>query len=1104
MEKKDNALRAAIGALLVGCVMPFAHAAGPAAPFTPNEGQWRQPFLFKAESGNLALFAGRSALSWSMLQPDLEEVLHEAHHDGVRPMIAGHAWRMHFEDATPASIAGEVPGAERYGYFLGNDPSRWRPRVPRYESVRYSDLWPGIDLRVYMRDGAFKYDLELAPGADASKAVFRYEGLEGMSVDAEGDLVLRTSLGEVKELRPVAWYADGAREPVACAYVLQGDRLSFSMPGADHGRPIVIDPVLVASTLSGTGNLGQTQNYGHSATYDAQGNIYTGARCFGQGYPVTTGAFQTVYGGGGVDIAVSKLSPDGSNLLFACYLGGAGEEYPHSLVVDDLLNLWVYGSTSSDDYPVTASAFDPTYNGSGFGSEDIVISKLDPTGTVLVGSTYVGGNGQDGRNAFTFNYGDNFRGEIIVDAAGNAVVSSCTVSSDFPVTAGCLQPTLGGGQDGVVFSLNPFCTALNWSTFLGGSGGDMAFGVKLGDDGSVYVCGGTEGTGFPTTTGAYDPSPNGGHDAFVVRMAPTATSLLAGTLWGTTADDEAFFLQLDNFGDAYIFGQSQGTFTPLPTGVYSQAGGTYVAKFSADLAALEVQTTFGADMVPVAFLVDVCRNIYFSGYSISGNPPTTPGALYTSGGFYLAVFAPDMAALNYGTYYQGAGHVDGGTSRFDPNGIVYQAVCTSGGFPTTPNAYSNVQPAGWDVGVFKIDFEQAGVQTIATASATYGCAPAVIQFTGTGNAQYWVWDLGDGSPQVTTQNTQHTYPQPGVYQVMLVGIDSSTCNVADTMYIPVIINAPGSLQPTFTTQQNTDCTVLQVVATNTTPGTWLLSSWNMGDGTVLNGASVVHDYATVGTYQVTLTVIDTLCGDTATLVQPVTVTQGLNFTVGPDVVICPGDQATLTASVPGATYVWSNGATTSSISVGTPGPYWVTADVGGCTASDTVVVGLHPEPGELNSLVEACPGDPVTLAVPIEGQSYLWSSGATTQAITVNAFGDYTFTVVDLNGCTWSGTGTVVSDPDNFEVWVPNVFSPNGDGENDRFEPQTGGPKDVQVTIYNRWGMEMFSSPNLGRLWDGRHDGRVVPDGTYFYIVSYRAACNAERTTEVGHVTVLR
>jgi gliding motility-associated-like protein len=208
--------------------------------------------------------------------------------------------------------------------------------------------------------------------------------------------------------------------------------------------------------------------------------------------------------------------------------------------------------------------------------------------------------------------------------------------------------------------------------------------------------------------------------------------------------------------------------------------------------------------------------------------------------------------------------------------------------------------------------------------------------------------------------------------------------------------------------------------------------------------------------------------------------------------------------VPGATYVWSNGATTSSISVGTPGPYWVTADVGGCTASDTVVVGLHPEPGELNSLVEACPGDPVTLAVPIEGQSYLWSSGATTQAITVNAFGDYTFTVVDLNGCTWSGTGTVVSDPDNFEVWVPNVFSPNGDGENDRFEPQTGGPKDVQVTIYNRWGMEMFSSPNLGRLWDGRHDGRVVPDGTYFYIVSYRAACNAERTTEVGHVTVLR
>jgi gliding motility-associated-like protein len=773
-------------------------------------------------------------------------------------------------------------------------------------------------------------------------------------------------------------------------------------------------------------------------------------------------------------------------------------------VVDDQFNLWVYGSTSSTDYPVSATAFDATFNGSGWGTEDIVVSKLDPTGVVLIGSTYIGGTGEDGRNSFTFNYGDNFRGEIIVDAAGNALISSSSKSADFPVTSGAYQTTFGGDQDGVVFSLNPFCSALNWSTYLGGSGGEMAFGVKTANDGSVYVCGGTDGPGFPTTTGAYSTTPSGGHDAFVCRLSANGSNLLASTLWGTSGSDEAFFLQLDVFGKAYIFGQSTGSFTPQPSGVYSQPGGTYVAKFNAGLTGLEVQTTFGADMVPVAFLVDVCRNIYFSGYSIGGSPPVTPNALYPNGGFYLAVFAPDMAALNYGTYYQGAGHVDGGTSRFDPNGIVYQAVCTSGGFPTTPGAYSSQQPSGWDIGVFKIDFEQAGVQTTASASVAYGCAPADIQFTGTGNAQYWVWDFGDGSPQVFTQNAQHTYGSPGQYEVMLVGIDSSTCNVADTMYVPLVINAPGSLQPTFNLAQTTDCTVLEVAAYNTTPGTWLISNWDMGDGTQLSGPSVVHEYTGVGTYQVTLTVIDTLCGDTATVVQPVTLTQGLAISAGPDVVICPGAQATLTASLAGASYAWSTNETTQSIIVSQADTYWVTVTLGGCVATDSVVVGLSPDPGPLGSTVESCPGDPVALTIPLQGQSYSWATGATTQAITVTAFGTYAFTVVDQYGCTWAGEAMVVNDPDDFTVLVPNVFSPNGDGVNDRFEPQCGDRQDVSVTIYNRWGMEMFASPSLAKLWDGRHEGNAVPDGTYYYIVTYRPACAADRTTEVGHVTVLR
>ena len=145
----------------------------------------------------------------------------------------------------------------------------------------------------------------------------------------------------------------------------------------------------------------------------------------------------------------------------------------------------------------------------------------------------------------------------------------------------------------------------------------------------------------------------------------------------------------------------------------------------------------------------------------------------------------------------------------------------------------------------------------------------------------------------------------------------------------------------------------------------------------------------------------------------------------------------------------------------------------------------------------------MTIAIPIEG-NYVWDVGGTTQAITVDTLGIYTFTVTDLYGCTWTGQAVVAPDPDDFEVLVPNVISPNGDGSNDRFEPQTGGPKDVEVAIYNRWGMEMFSHPNLGKLWDGRHDGNVVPEGTYFYIVKYRPSCQDEKVVKTGHVTVLR
>ncbi|MFN3876355.1 MAG: hypothetical protein ACK4L7_10645, partial [Flavobacteriales bacterium] len=481
----------------------------------------------------------------------------------------------------------------------------------------------------------------------------------------------------------------------------------------DRDRPIVIDPTLIASTLSGTGNIGTTQNYGHTATYDDQGNIYTGAICFGQGYPATPGAFDGTHNGT-IDIAVSKLNPTGSALIFATYLGGNGADYPHSLVVTPQGELTVYGSSGSPDYPVTAGAYDPTFNG---GQVDIVVTKLAPTGAALVGSTYVGGSASDGRNTLTSNYGDLYRGEVISDA-GRIYVASCSSSADFPTTPGAFQASSAGGLEGVVFCLSPDLGSLEWSTYFGTPQADVCFGIKLSSAGEPYVCGGTEGSALPTTAGAHQPASSGGREGFIARFNQDASAVLSCTYFGAAGDDVAFFLQLAVDDNAYIYGQTTGpALTIAPDGTYGHPAGTaFVAEFTGDLAQQVFRTRLGPGgaIVPVAFLVDVCRNIYISGYSVGAGWPLSADALYASGGFYIGVYEPHMQGFRYGTYYAGASHVDGGTSRFDANGVVYQAVCTSGGFPTTPDAFSNVHPVSWDIGVFKIDFEQSGVQVSMT------------------------------------------------------------------------------------------------------------------------------------------------------------------------------------------------------------------------------------------------------------------------------------------------------------------------------------------------------------------------------------------------------
>lgn len=949
--------------------------------FIENNGQWHENVLFKSGAPGGAVFLERNGFTYVQInEADFEEQHHLLHEDRVAAynyQIHGHAWKMKFLGASySATTNGTEVRPEYYNYFIGNNESKWAGGVKAYKGAHYSSLYDGIGMNVYSVDGDFKYDLIVNPGTSTDIIAMKYEGLDGIKLH-EGNLILNTSVGEFKELAPYAYQlVNGEKKEVECHYVLNGNTVRFTFPeGYDESMELVIDPVLVGATLSGTTG---TQNYGHCATFDNSGNMYSGAISFGTGYPTTTGAFQTAFGSN-IDIGISKLSPDGSALIYATYLGGSEAEYPHSMILSDSEELYIMGTSRSTNYPVSATAFDNSLGSSGF-DDDIVVTHLNAAGSALVGSTYIGGSSGDGSNSLSFNYGDTFRGEIVIDAAGNCYVTSCTSSNDFPATGGAYQATFGGGnQDAVVFSLTPDMSTMNWATFLGTGGHEVGFGIRLGN-GGIYVSGGTDNAFF-TATGAQTAYGGGTADGYLLKLNASGSAITDGTYWGFGNSDYTFFLDLDQDGDVYMYGQSEGGLSPISAGVYANAGSNqYIAKMDPTLSTVLFSTTIGSggtsgfnDFVPIAFMVDNCEYVYFSGHSSNSALPTTPGALQTTGGFYLGVLEPNAIGLNYATHYGGQGdHVDGGTSRFDPTGTIYQAVCTSNGFNTSAGAWSGTYPSGYDIGIFKIDFQVQGTNAVVNASpSATGCAPFTVNFTNSSVGTHFIWDFDDGSPQDNTYQPSHTFQNAGVYDVMLVAIDSTACNFSDTAYLTITVH---------------DYPVLDLGPdTILCQGTLTLDAGNPGMDYLWsdNSTNQTLTVSTTGTYWVQVD------NNGCTVTDSINVNfDGPSIDLGPDVVTCT-PQILLDAGNPGATYLWQDNSTNQTFNVTSIGTYWVQVSMLGCSVTDTIEVTEGSISVTLPQDTLLCDGASLTLNAQNPGSNYLWQDNSTNQTLAVTQAGTY-------------------------------------------------------------------------------------------------------------------
>lgn len=1111
--------------------------------FHANKGQWPDQVLFRTRTTGGALFVERSALTYVVASGG--PIHGQLSDPNTTAPYKQHAYKVHFENGLSKGHEGLEPRSHHVNYFLGNDPSAWATRVGVFRAVRLHEVYPGIALHVDGHDG-LKYDWLLAPGAAVNDIVMRFEGHEDLRVE-NGLLYIGTSAGEVLEQRPVAWQqVNGERVMVPINYRLDLDRLRFELPaGYDPALPLVIDPVVTFSSYSGS----TADNFGLTATYDDEGHLYAGGSAFGFGYPTSLGAVQTTFGGGTVDMGISKFSPDGSTLVWSTYIGGSANDIPHSMVVNSQNELFILGTTGSFDLPVTSGCFDATFGGGalppfggsyGFtysGGSDMAVIHLQEDATALIGSTYVGGSGNDGLNQFTpllRNYGDPFRGEIIMDLEERPVIATSTISADLFTTPGAPQSAWAGGLDAYICRLDPSLTTMLWATYHGGSGNDAGFGVQVASNGELYVTGGTASANLPTAGVPFAAAFSGIVDGFIARYSPTGDALISATFLGTTSFDQSYFVQLDTQDNVYVVGQTAGAF-PVSQGVYANpTGSQFIQKFSADLSASIWSTRIGStgneNISPSAFLVSDCGQIYFSGWGGSTNPagggvttsstlglPVTQDAFdsTTDGSdFYLMVLNADAESLAYATFFGGtaAEHVDGGTSRFDKDGVVYQAVCAGCGgltFPTTPGAYSTTNNSfNCNLGVFKIDFEQnVQVNIDADVPEGIGCVDDPVVLTAIGTADEWTWDLGDGSPLVSGPNLDHTYAEPGTYTVTLVGTATGLCVATDTAFAEITVVAPAVMDARFDALATGNCDAFQVELFNLSTGSTNYL-WQFGDG---NGSTVtnpVHDYNTPGTYTITLGLIDPICRDTTFSTQSVTIgLPSLPIDLGEAPSLCDGGSVLLDAGAGFDSYEWSTGAITSTLSVVAPGTYSVSVSDGFCTGGDTIIVTgplSHTSVPDLS----ICPGEERTILLPDPVTAILWNTGSTSTGLSIVDEGIYWFDAIDAGGCPWTDTVVVtIIVNDVGAPIIPNVFSPNGDLQNDLYLVTGVDAEEFELEVYNRWGMKMFSTINVNVGWNGRLDNgsEPVPDGTYYYILTYKDDCaQVPLTTLTGHITVLR
>lgn len=1153
------------------------HAQGIKPAFIPNHGQWNPAILFMMpiEHGFMAI--EHKALRFVFWDDKTWEKM-VAHPHGVtkpRPTeLPCYNYKIVFENAQEPIFLPSEPESYYQNFFLGNDTSSWKGKVPAYRKLILKELWPGIDFELSLHEKGLKTDFWIHSG-NLNLIQLKYEGITP-TIGSMGNLTFEALGKKWNEYIPFGEIRKkNGHQKIPLNYILNGQNISFQVDQEWKEEDVTrVDPLLIFSTYSGA----TVDNFGFTATYDSKGSLIAGGiaswpTTVANGrYPATPGAFQVNFGGGNTsgweyfpcDISISKYTPDGDSLIYATYLGGNASEFPHSIVVDPYDQLIVFGSTTSVDFPVKSGSIDTTHHG----GYDIILTKFTSNGSALVGSTYLGGKNDDGfkeGGPLKFNYADEFRGEVDVDEKGNIYIASCTQSDDFPVSTFSPQNKHQGKIDALLMKIDSQITHIKWSTFWGGKEDDAFYSIEVSPNDSIITAGGgTSSDSLFTDSNAWQKKYAGGRaDGYIIRMSNDSLNLLQATYHGTSLYNQIYFIEQDVKGRIYCTGQTAGNWPTRGTGIFNSdpGSGQFITRFNAELSDVEKSICFGSgsgkpDVNPSAFMVDYCENVYFSGWgsdvavpgdnvgSTSGLKITGNAIQTTTDGqdFYLTVFAKNLSSRLYATYFGSNGqpnesgdHVDGGTSRFDPKGVVYQSVCSScpmnnqgqiSNFPTSAGAFSTNNPSPrCSNASFKIDFQiSSAVIADFTVGPSAGCFPTPFSIINKSSGKDYYWDFGDGNTS-RQQFPSHNYAKEGSYTIRLIVTDSNSCNVSDTAYRQVtFLNIPNakysySIDPCQRTLSVKN-TALKAVN----------SYWNWGDSTYSYADQIIHQYIKPGIYKIVhVNGAGFPCSDTVEFtitipdIQPPVAQIQASPLKG-----CPPFQVQLNSvGTSGMKVYWeistfpTDTQNSITLNITKKGKYKViltVKDPYGCGLEDKDTIELEAF-DETKALfepeIDLCE-QTVTFKDKSEGAfSWLWNFGdASPEDTTQNPThryaqsGTYTVTLSINRGQNCQQTFTLpvpflIYNNDSF--LLPNVFTPNGDGLNDCFQAAPVNPHCLifQIWIYNRWGELVFRSEDPLFCWNGNAiNGGNCADGTYFYILEM-IPNKKEKVTMKGTVTLL-